>query len=497
MVVMLFKTLPRLPTLWSTPYSAPGGSTIVVGDGGNFQTALDGASRGDIITLNAGSTYAPVTLPDKGAGTGWIYIRSSAALTTEGTRITTGQAAGFPKIATSTTGAAIQAAAASSYYRFINCDIKSGSTAVNGYLVGLGSGSETDAADFPHHIILDRCAVRGDPTNGGRRGVMFAGSYQAVIDSYLSDWKEVGADNQAVGCWTGTGPYKLVNNYLEASGENILFGGAGTGGLRLSPSDIEIRGNHFFKPLTWKIGDPSYLGVNWTVKNTLELKHAVRVLITENVFENCWAESQAGYAIVFTGRNQTGSTPWATVTDVTYKNNILKNSAAGVDVLGADNDNPNPVSRRILIEDNLHYDIYDSTGAQFLILRGERDLIINHNTVIGAGNVIVCSGGAPNLRFKYTNNIALHNQYGIIGDGTGSGNGTIAQYFPGSEFLKNVIVMNTGDLSGQYPANNYYPTDVATVDFENYAGDDYRLKSTSPYIAAATDGGQIGTRYFG
>ena len=48
----------------------------------------------------------------------------------------------------------------------------------------------------------------------------------AVVDSYLSDFHEVGADNQAVASWNGPGPFKIVNNYLEASSENILFGGA-------------------------------------------------------------------------------------------------------------------------------------------------------------------------------------------------------------------------------------------------------------------------------
>ena len=39
------------------------------------------------------------------------------------------------------------------------------------------------------------------------------------------------------------------------------------------PSDIEVSGNHFFKPLTWKVDDPSYLGTPWTVKNIFELKN--------------------------------------------------------------------------------------------------------------------------------------------------------------------------------------------------------------------------------
>jgi len=221
------------------------------------------------------------------------------------------------------------------------------------------------------------------------------------------------------------------------------------------------------------------------------------VLVEENIFENCWADGQTGWAILFTVRNQTGSTPWATVEDVTYRRNVLINAAGAVNILGNDNDASSQPMRRILITDNLHYDIYDSTAGMFSIQRGVIDLHIEHNTSIGAGGIIVASGGNPNTRFRFKNNIALHNQYGIYGDGTGSGNDTISTYFPSSSVLKNVIPMIAEDISAQYPANNYYPTAIATVDFVNYAGKDYRLKSTSPYIAAATDGGPIGTRYFG
>jgi hypothetical protein len=36
--------------------------------------------------------------------------------------------------------------------------------------------------------------------------------------------------------------------------------------------------NHLFKPLSWKIGHPTYAGTPWSVKNILELKNARRVL---------------------------------------------------------------------------------------------------------------------------------------------------------------------------------------------------------------------------
>jgi hypothetical protein len=56
------------------------------------------------------------------------------------------------------------------------------------------------------------------------------------------------------------------------------------------PSDIEIRGNHFRKPLSWRMEDPSYAGTLWTVKNLLELKSARRVLIEGT----CWSTASWG-----------------------------------------------------------------------------------------------------------------------------------------------------------------------------------------------------------
>ena len=139
---------------------------------------------------------------------------------------------------------------------------------------------------LPHDIIVDRCYLHGDPVLGGRRGVALNGKSLAVIDSYLADFKEVGADSQAVLGVNGPGPFKIVNNHLESAGENVMFGGGAPAIHDLVPSDIEIRHNYFFKPTSWR-------GVWAAVKNLFELKNARRVLVEGNIFENNWLASQA------------------------------------------------------------------------------------------------------------------------------------------------------------------------------------------------------------
>jgi hypothetical protein len=123
------------------------------------------------------------------------------------------------------------------------------------------------------------------------------------------------------------------------------------------PSDIEIRGNHFRKPLSSRIEDPSYAGTPWTVKNLLELKNARRVLIEGNLLEHSWGMGQVGFAVLFTVRNDGGQAPWAVVEDVLFANNVVRHAAGGVNIHGYDNHHPAQWSQRIAIRNNLFEDV--------------------------------------------------------------------------------------------------------------------------------------------
>src|SRR5262249_39206743 len=152
--------------------------------------------------------------------------------------------------------------------------------------------------------------------------------------------KERGADAQAIAGWNGDGPFLIVNNHIEGSGENLLFGGADPSIPMLVPADIEIRRNHIVKPLRWKQGEPGFQGTPWSVKNLLELKNARRVLIEGNLLENNWQESQNGFAILFTVRNQDGRATWSVVEDVTFAGNVVRHAANGINMHGRDDNYP-------------------------------------------------------------------------------------------------------------------------------------------------------------
>lgn len=487
---------PELPRIFlDTTYVPPTGKTIAVPAGGDFQAAINQALPGDIITLQAGATYTGnFKLPAK-TGTGWIVIRSSApdsSLPAPGTRITPAFASVLPKIITPNTEPALEALDAAHHYRLIGLECTVATATQTTYnLVALGD-VQNSLAQMPHNLILDRVYLHGNPTATLRRAVKLNSASTAIIDSYLSDCHEVGNDSQAIGGWNGAGPFKIVNNYLEGAGENLIIGGGDPAVLNLVPSDIEIRRNHFFKPLSWRLGDPSYAGMAWGVKNLLELKNAQRVLVDGNILEHNWVHAQIGYAILFTVRNQDGTAPWSVVQDITFTNNIVRKSSAGINMHGTDNNQRSVTSRRIRISNNLFLEIdsqrWSGPGIGFQLIGGPHEVTIEHNTIFHSGNIIATSD-APTEMLVFRNNLFPHNEYGVKGDSRDTGNSTITTYFPGSEFRKNVMA---GGPSALYPPDNFFPSSLDQVGFVDRVGGNYRLASTSAYKNAGTDGKDVG-----
>jgi len=499
----------------------PTGQTLSIAAGGDFQAALDKAKPGDVIVLQAGAVYTgPFTLPSK-PGTGWITVRSSAVarLPVAGDRVRPADASAMPKLEAGSQSV-IATAAGANHYRFIGLEIRPGppvalsahaavgwlremwrggggretapSTVQAAFLenlVDLGN-ADTSVATLPHHIIFDRCYLHGDPTVGARRGVAMNGADIAVIDSYLSDFKEVGNDSQALSAWNGTGPFKIVDDYLEAAGENAMFGGQDPSIANLVPSDIEVRGNDFRKQLAWKAGESDYQGTQWSIKNLFELKNAQRVLVDGNIFEYNWAQSQDGFSVLFTVRDQDGTAPWSVVQDVTFTDNVIRHVANGINMLGYDNIHPSQQTSRILVSNNLFEDLGGAWGPGVLLAMndGALDVDIAHNTSLQTGSIIF-SDGRPDPGFAYRDNIAPQNAYGIIGTDTGVGNRTLDVYFPGAELHKNVII---GGSASVYPSGNYFPATLTGVGFMDATTSDYRLAPGSAFKSAADDGKDIG-----
>lgn len=463
----------------------------------DFQAALNAAMPGDEIVITAGLILtAPsggFTLPAKNnSGNQWIVIRTENInnIPAAGTRVSPSHAIHMPKILSADNLSAIQTAAGASYYRFVGIEISAKSTVTeSSSLVMLGSYSETNVTNQAHHIIFDRTYVHGVPGANTRRGFFLNSGVTAIVDSYLSEFHDSGADAQAILGDNGPGPLKVQNNYLEASGENFLIGGVDAAIPGVQMSDVEVRGNLIAKPLSWRNGP-------WVIKNLLELKAGQRILIDGNIIENNWAHAQSGMALNIKTVNQDGTMPWAETKNVTITNNIIRHSAIGVTLSGRDNNGPSGTTSNVYIAHNVFDDISASRwgngyGGSFIYVFGMGPgVTIDHNTVLN-DDTLMQVDVPPTTGLTFTNNISFLGSYGIKGGGLGSGNPTIATIFPGSTWAKNVFVGSSVDN----PTNNFYPASASAIGFINYnngVGGNYALASSSAYRNAGTDGADIG-----
>jgi hypothetical protein len=455
----------------------------------DLQRAIDRAKPGDTITLEAGQVYkGAITLPVK-SGNEYITIQSSrVSELPEGVRVTPAQSDLLAKIQSDENGAPmVKTEPGAHHFKFVGIEFSTTTAQVKiNDLIRFGDSATTNLDDVPHHLVIDRSYIHGFPTQDVQRGVSLNSAETSVTNSYISEIHGKGYDTQAICGWNGPGPFKIVNNYLEAAGENIMFGGSDPKIRDLVPADIEIRDNYFFKPLSWKQGDPSYGGHHWSVKNLFELKSARRVTIDRNVFENNWVDAQAGPAILFTVRNQDGTAPWSTIEDVTFTNNIVKNSPAALNLLGKDNLKPSQRARGLKITNNL----FTNISGTFLTMSGYPDVTVASNTHIQSGNIMTLHGD-PSPNFVYQKNVTIRDSkgYGVKGDATGEGTIALNMFTPSATFQDNVIV---GANSSLYPAKNFYPASLTEVGFSDAAKGDFRLDPASRFHRPAAAGGLLG-----
>lgn len=592
-----FPTPPQvyIDTTWNSPV---GGTTWNVGctgsptnDGKNVQTAINGASPGDIIVLQAGCTYSGnLVLPPKDPTSGnWIYIESSALATlpAPGTRVGPGDAANMPKITTPNTSPAIIAECVSltggtggnncqpgtpqypvgaNHFRLVDLEITStsnlGCNLTNNPPIACWSyyifqaespnngdnGSVTPLADS---ITIDRCYIHGTTNGANSQDVTHAVGANitnfAIVESYVSDIHGSTSDSQAVLAYYTPGPIKIVNNYLSATTEDVMFGGAGGYNNPYVPSDIEIRRNHFFKPRAWEscgaggtvaaggtLADgskcPSGLNNQWVEKNSLEFKSGRRVIVSGNVMENTWLSGQTGSSLLVTVRtSQSGNI--AVVDDIIVQSNVFTNVDAGINTLeqdnycGAANGFPNCTNpgeaRRVWVNNNLlllspnpdtsqHPGMKLGGGSSADI--GATDFILQHNTVLMSDQSTTWAsmyfelpampwGCAPPSGFSSTHNIwildnALPRQpNGDCGLVSLYGGTTGLAYYMGDptsmtpRYFGNVMFVPSGDSVKTWPGTS---NDATTAPFTYVDPGHGNYQLLTPDWLTTTDGNVSG-----
>jgi hypothetical protein len=466
-------------------------TTHSVPPGGNLQTAINAAQPGDTIMLAAGATYVGnFVLPAK-AGAAYITIRSATAdhvLPGEGSRVGPKHAPLLAKLRSPNTAPALATAPGAHHYRLLFLEFMANASG-GGNIINLGDGStrQNTVAHVPYELILDRVYVHGDPTMGQKRGIALNSASTQIVNSYISDIKAVGQDSQAICGWNGPGPYHIANNYLEAAGENVMFGGADPAIPNLVPSDITFVGNHLSKPLAWR-------GSQWLVKNLFELKSARRVHVDRNLLENNWLAAQAGYAILLKSVNQDGGAPWSVVEHVEFSNNVVRHVSSAINILGRDTRYAALELNHITFRNNLFTDVsgarYGGVG-RLLLINGGSNITFEHNTAITDGSTTVYADGEAVSGFVFADNVMLDRGYAIKGGGSAAGNATLARYFPAAHVVGNIIA---GADANIYPGANHYPA-IEGIGFTDPAGGDFRLTAASPFVRAGSDGADPGCNF--
>jgi Putative Ig domain len=541
--------LPRVYVQSSMADNPAPGTMIMVNAGGDLQTVLNSARCGDVIQLQAGAIFSGAfTLPAKACDDQhWIILRTSApdsSLPPEGSRITPCYAGVaslpgrpsfncpstqnvMPKLTFNGPGTGpILFAPGANHYRILGVEI---TRAANTPVVYSLASMAPHAGSSIDHIIYDRVWMHGTATDETTRGISLgASTYVAIVDSFFTDFHCIAVtgactDAQAIIGGLGglpMGPYKVEDNFLEASGEGILFGG---GPATVAPTDIQVSRNHFFKPLTWKQGQAGFVGTTFIVKNHFELKNAQRVLLEGNIMENTWGGfSQTGFSILLTPKNQSSKSgnvcPLCLVTDVTVRYNHMSHAGAGIQIANVLSDTGGaPLDgQRYSIHDDIFDDIdpvtYKGSGILAQISTGARapilqHVLIDHITGFSPKSLFYIGNDTnvnpPMVDFTFTNSIVNAARYPIWSTGGTSNCAihdipviTINACFSDSRFTNNAIMgLPNNSSPSSWPAGNFFPASNTVTQLANYNqgnGGDYRLLPSSPYKNAATDGTDLG-----
>lgn len=442
---------------------------------------------------------------------------------------------------------------------FVNADKFS---LLNSYLVGLHSSGED--AQAISGFAGSGIAIVNNHLEGYGENVLFGGAdagikFSATCASATSPTGCVlnSAANLRVGDGIslpvagGRGPWS-ASIVRSIAGSTITFdqitNQAGTptapdttsNGVKFgaSPQDIFVARNYLFKSRTFRVGDPTYAGTFAVVKNSFELKHAMRVVVVANFIENMWGnQGQDGHTILLTPRNQTcylltppsdpatcpeQTNPWTMVRDVEFADNRARNIPDLFNILGTDTLNPPGEGResgpsalvQYIAVRNFLVDGVDpggGSGQLALLWPGTRHLTFSHNTlaITPTGGSWILTSEAPIGHLisdaLIVNNIAPHQTYGLFGDGRLADN-AIAYFFSDGFIRYNVLsddfssVGPNGEIwSAPRGGPNYFPATINTNTFIDMAGGNYRLKPTSPYKAGnatpAADGTDIGVNF--
>jgi hypothetical protein len=410
-----------MPRTWNVPTD------------GDLQTVINNANYGDTVIVASSysfNTGAPLLLPNKGtapnpagSNANFITIQTSGLASLPATnntspsiisnpptagRVNPTHAQFMPKISAPATSdlSAIDTAPGAQYYRFIGIEINAagagfsvgGGASIRSYLLRIdgtnggqnagtsscGTGIPTKFSDLPNFIQFDRCYIHAFALNQVcLHGVNLWTLNADVCNCYISAFNGQSGDSQGIIC-IGPGPYNLINNYVEASTENIFFGrgacadgfinnnfppGCGASGT----AQTLVQFNSLIKNDAWRVTSGAAFQqptqtANYFCKNLFEIKCGKNITVDHNYMAKSFDEfDQRGVA---TGCNLINYTGWEHIDNITWTNNIIDGCCGGLYFAWTIEGNPSP------------------TGANTITnLKFSNNLILNFNWQAAYGNL--------------------------------------------------------------------------------------------------------------
>ncbi len=457
------RLIPLLLLLWAVP--ASGADIVVTAGVDNLQTAINNADCGDTLLLTVGNHDVAdgIILPEQEDCTTYTTI------TTQGLTITGPRWAnvdddlvcdttGMATVRSTNTGYRVfRTQNYSNYWRITGLHVTPAGGNSFGIIAIGDDGAHSPPATLiehvPHHFEIIGNVVRPTGTDYNRRGIALNGQTILVKWNCVENIHESGADSQGVGGWTGLGDFDIIENGIEAAGENILFGGNDPYTYAPYPVGIRITGNFLTKQYNWVLA-------GFNVKNLLELKSAREVTITYNTLVRNWpGESQDGFGVLFTIRNQSGGCPLCDIDDVLYERNTQRYVGACYQISGRHaGEDPSGVMSNITIRNNLceTTGTYSGDGKGFLIGNAPQNLTIENETIIshsGHWGFMALDNPIELMTGAIIRNImGRYGTYGIKGAALTGGTDTFNAYFDDDLIYTNVV------LAGGEGNEFWYPT---------------------------------------
>lgn len=296
----------------------------------------------------------------------------------------------------------------------------------------------------------------------------------------------------------------IIGNPTPATGDPIRWKG-------IQPDNIAIERNLILHDSEW----PTFMNNDCGGKGYGELKSGTNIRINGNILSGC-----TGFTI--TVRNQVGDFPFASLDNLQLTNNVMEN-ASRMFVGYFRDTTPTAKTRNVTYSNNLILGVNGNElagipGGEFSSnTGGVVNLTIEHNTV--AWNKITHPGFSLTAWHNFigfftvggynntVENFVMRNNIFPMGQNSCFDGANMLACWPNSSnTIRSNVLLNVDNHDSfninqwwttPFP-NNIFITSYSTVQFENLTYDktgDHRLKTSSPYHNAATDGKDMGVDF--